>query len=256
MEMKTIPDTVPRTAVGVLDRTMLILGAVEHGADTVARIADATGLTRPTTHRLVRSMEEHGLLRSAEGGSYRLGPRLLSLSAAFQLQSPLRELAHPMLERLTRTTGESAQLYVREGDVRVCIDAVESSNELRTMVRVGAALPLTRGSAGIVFLAATAGSDMDRLVAPLTPVEAERLRRAVVGARRRGWADSVGQREPGVASVSAPITDGSGATIAVASVSGPAERFGAQARKGFAKTVVETARAVEEALAGGRSHSY
>ena len=61
---------------------------------------------------------------------------------------PLRELAHPSLERLARSTGESAQLYVRDGDRRVCIDAAESESELRTIVEIGASLPLTKGSAG------------------------------------------------------------------------------------------------------------
>ncbi len=61
-------------------------------------------------------------------------------------------MAHPALDRLSEATGESAQLYVRSVDERVCVDAVESPSELRTIVAVGAELPLTKGSAGKLFL--------------------------------------------------------------------------------------------------------
>jgi len=121
---------------------------------------------------------------------------------------------------------------VREGDRRICIAAVESASELRTIVAVGASLPLAKGSAGTVFLAwadDAAGSE-------LTAV------------RARGWADSVGEREPGVASVSAPVLDPHGAVAAVVSVSGPAERFGSDRGTRFAPAVLTAAREVQTAL--------
>ncbi len=94
-----------------------------------------------------------GSSRPIGGFGYALGPRLLALATSAVRDLPLRELAHPALERLARSTGESAQLYVRDGDRRVCIDAAESESELRTIVEIGASLPLTKGSAGTVFLA-------------------------------------------------------------------------------------------------------
>ncbi len=182
---------------------MAILDAVELGARSFTEIADATGFTRPTAHRLIKAMQDHGLLSAVGGRGYRLGPRLLALAATAMRDLPLRELARPALERLCATTGESAQLYVRDGDRRVCVDAVESPSELRTIVAVGARLPLTRGSAGKVFLAWHEGG------------------RGLAAVRRRGWAESVGERAPGVASVSAPVFDRQGGLVAVVSVSGP-----------------------------------
>ncbi|MDQ3209636.1 MAG: helix-turn-helix domain-containing protein, partial [Actinomycetota bacterium] len=135
----------PATAVGTLDRIVDILNAVEAGARSYTDITRATGLSRPTAHRLIRALELHGFLLQAGGAGYALGPRLLSLASAAMRDLPLRDLAHPGLERLAKTTGESAQLYVRDGDVRVCVDAVESESELRTIVVVGATLPLTKG---------------------------------------------------------------------------------------------------------------
>lgn len=230
------PRPLTDTGVGVLDRAVTILDAVERGARSYTAIVDATGLTRSTAHRLIRSLEAHGLLFHVGGLGYALGPRLLRLSATASRELPLRDLARPALEHLARTTGESAQLYVRDGDRRVCVDSVESAQELRTIVDVGASLPLTKGSAGKVFLAwgSAGGIDIpDGLATPL------------ITTRRRGWADSVGEREAGVASVSAPVFGPGGALLAAVSVSGPASRLGALRAKRYAPAVLEAARTIE-----------
>lgn len=224
------------TGVGVLDRSVAILDAVDRGARSYTAIVEATGLTRSTAHRLIRSLETHGFLFHVGGLGYALGPRLLSLAATAARELPLRALARPALERLARTTGESAQLYVRDGDRRVCIDTVESAQELRTIVDIGAALPLTKGSAGKVFLAWSTVTDLD------IP---ETLATQLITTRRRGWADSVGEREAGVASVSAPVFGPGGTLLAAVSVSGPASRLGALRAKRYAPAVLEAARAIE-----------
>ncbi|HVF08547.1 MAG TPA: IclR family transcriptional regulator, partial [Actinomycetota bacterium] len=200
-----------------------------------------------------RALEVHGLLLQAGGAGYALGPRLLSLAASAMRDLPLRDLAHPALERLTKATGESAQLYVRDGDIRVCVDAVESESELRTIVAVGATLPLTKGSAGKVFLAWAGDDDRSRVLATLPAEEAIRLARMIATTARRGWADSIGEREAGVASVSAPIFDATGALVAAVSVSGPANRIGALRGRHYAPAVTDAARQVEEALGVART---
>ena len=230
----------PTTPVGVIDRAAAVLDAVEAGARTLSAVRSATGLTRSTTHRLVASLEDHGFLFQVGGRGYALGPRLLGLAASAMRELPLRELARPALERLARSTGESAQLFVRDGDRRICVDTVESDQELRTIVQVGASLPLTKGSAGKVFLAwgpPPRDEEID-----------ERLDRQIAVTARRRWADSFGEREAGVASVSAPILGPSGELLAVISVSGPASRLATLRSKSYAPAVLEAARDVEAAL--------
>jgi DNA-binding IclR family transcriptional regulator len=248
----TLPET-PETRVGVLDRAMSILGAIERGARSHAEVARLTGLARPTAHRLLKSMESHGLVTYVGGQGFRLGPRLLGLAATAMRELPLRDLAQPVLERLARTTGESAQLFVRDSHRRVCIAAAESRSELRTIVDVGAELPLTAGSAGKVFLAfgppaltAELLATADRFT-PVTPV-GERLERQLATARRLGWASSAGERQPGVGSVSAPVHEPHGALLAVVSLSGPEQRVGRISAKRYAPAVVEAAREIESAL--------
>jgi DNA-binding IclR family transcriptional regulator len=234
------------SGVGVLDRAVAILDAVEGGARSLVSIREVTGLTRSTAHRMVQALEDHGFLFDVGGRGYALGPRLLGLAATAWRELPLRELAHPMIERLARTTGESAQLYIRDGDRRICVDSVESNQELRTIVDIGASLPLTKGSAAKVFLGWAIAPDRERIARGAD--DPERLLDQVATAKRRGWAESRGERETGVASVSAPILDPAGVLVGVASVSGPERRLGGFRAKQHARAVVEAAREIERAL--------
>lgn len=233
-----------RDGRGTLDRAVAILEAVEGGAHRFTRIMEATGLARATTHRLIRSLEGHGFLSHYAGFGYRLGPRLLRLATEAMRELPLRDVAHPILDRLARSTGESAQLFVRSGDVRVCIDAVESEHELRTIVPVGASLPLHAGSAAKVFLAF--GPDRDRHIRRAH--DRERFAREVALAAHRGWAQSAGERQPGVGSVSAPILGPYDILLGVVSVSGPASRMGRINARRFVPAVTAAAREIERAL--------
>jgi len=238
------PVPIADTGVGTLDRAVAVLEAVERGAHTFTRVVEATGLPRSSTHRLIKALERHGYLASYGGLGYRLGPRLLRLASTAMRELSLRDVAHPVLERLARATGESAQLYVRSGDVRVCIDAVESRSELRTIVPMGATLPLHAGSAAKVLLA----EDPHRARHIRQNAEPLRFARDVRLVASRGWASSVGEREPGVGSVSAPVRGSHGEPVAAISVSGPASRMGRADVRRLAVAVTGAAMEVEAAL--------
>ena len=255
MSRRIARTTVAETGVGVLDRCVAILDAIEQGARTHADVVAATGLSRTTAHRLLKALGSHGLVTYQGGSGYRFGSRLLQIAAASLQEVQLRAVAHPALERLARTTGESAQLYVAstEGE-RMCIDAVESSSELRTIVTIGSVLPITHGSAGKIFMAWMPHHEQDMWIERVTPrTEAtptgDRLRRQLTAARRQGWASSAGERQPGVGSVSAPVLGRLGELVAVASISGPTSRVARFSAKRYAHAVTEAAREIERSLA-------
>jgi DNA-binding IclR family transcriptional regulator len=131
---------------------------------------------------------------------------------------------------------------------------VESRNGLRTIVHEGASLPLTAGSAGKVFMTWASAEDRQRLLAsaekltPETPVDPARLEQDFEAIRAQGWAESVGERELGVASVSAPVRDARGGILAAVSVSGPIERTGSAPGDRYATEVIAAARAIERSL--------
>jgi DNA-binding IclR family transcriptional regulator len=217
------------SGVGVLDKAVLVLDAVHGGAETLAALTQATGLSRATAHRLAVALEVHGLLARDGSARWRTGPHLAELAGT----STLVERAGPVLARLRDLTGESAQLYRRQGDERVCVAAAERGSGLRDTVPVGASLPMTAGSAAQVLLAFADESP---------PGGSAFSERTLQDVRRRGWAHSVGEREPGVASVSAPVLAPDGSVVAVISVSGPIERLGRQPGRLHAEAVVAAAR--------------
>ena len=243
----------PSTKSGVLDRAVAVLDAVEAGARTYTDIVRVTGFTRPTAHRILKSLEEHGFVVFLGGRGYALGPRFLRFATTAMRELPLRDLGHPILERLAASTGEGAQLYVRSGARRLCIDSVESSSELRTIVGIGAELPLTAGSAGKVFLAWMSEPTLDAVLGKWerltddTP-KPDEIREALSLVRRRGWAYSAGEREQGVASVSAPVFGPYGDVIAVVSMSGPRSRILLGHAKLHALPVVLAAKDIEQEL--------
>jgi DNA-binding IclR family transcriptional regulator len=214
------------TAVGTLDKAVSVLEALEQRPLSLAELVRVSGLPRATAHRLAAALCAHGLAGRDGEGRYVLGPRLVSLGRAAMGDESLAAAAAPALARLRDRTGESVQLYVRHGDSRVCVAALDSPNELRTIVAVGAVLPLERGSAG-------------RLLRGDPPDGA-------------GLAVSVAERAPGVASVSAPVRSTDGTLLAAISVSGPLERLGREPGARLGRAVVEAASEVEAALSPTR----
>ena len=203
------------SGVGVLDKAVLVLEAVQGGATSLAALTERTGLSRATAHRLAVALAVHRLLARDGDGRWRIGARAGELAGASG--DRLLERAGQVLTKLRDATGESAQLYRRQGDRRLCVAAAERGSGLRDTVPVGSALPLTAGSAAQILLAWT---PEDPLVS-----RAAFTARTLADVRRRGWAHSVGERETGVASVSAPVHGPAGAVVAAVSVSGPLERL-------------------------------
>jgi DNA-binding IclR family transcriptional regulator len=210
------------SGVGVLDKAVMVLTALRDGPRNLSDLMAVTGLPRATAHRLAVALEAHDLVRRDGDGRFALGFGLAALGRAAVDSFPLGEVARPALEALRDETGESVQLYVRDGDRRVCVESLESPHGLRTIVPVGASLPLDVGSAGKVL-----GGE--------------------AAALKRGWAESVGEREAGVASVSAPVRAG-GEIVAAVSVSGPIERTTRQPGRRYAKAVERAAATIERAL--------
>ena len=231
------------SGIGVIDKAVAILDATAHAPVTLSELVDATGLPRATAHRLAVALEVHHLLSRDGDGRFVLGPRLGELAAA--LPDPLVAAAGPVLAWVRDESGESAQLYRRDGDVRVCIAAAERTSGLRTTVPLGARLPLTAGSGAQVLCAWLDEATLADLLPSATFSE-----RVLAEVRRRGWAQSVAQREAGVASVSAPVrAPEKGEVIAAISISGPIERLGRAPGQRYAPILVAGARRLTTALA-------
>src|SRR5580765_2681989 len=210
------------TGVGVLDKTVAVLRAVAAEPRSLADLQQATDLPRATAHRLAVALERHGLLRRDGDGRFDLGPELAAMGRTAAERYPLAALARPALEQLRDASGESVQLFVREGDRRRCVLSLQSPHALRWIVPEGVLFPLDAGSAGKALTGSTAGA---------------------------GWVASVEEREAGVASVSAPVRASDGSIVAAVSISGPVDRMTRQPGKQFGARVVVAARDVAKLIA-------
>lgn len=230
------------SGVGVLDKAATVLGALEAGPATLAQLVQSTGLARPTAHRLAVALEHHRLVARDMQGRFVLGPRLGELSAAAG-EDRLLAAAGPVLTALRDHTGESAQLYRRQGDHRICVATAERPIGLRDSVPLGSTLTMRAGSAAQILLA---WEEPDRLHRGL---HGARFTATMLSAvRRRGWAQSVGERESGVGSVSAPVRGPNGRVIAALSVSGPIDRMTRQPGRLHAASVISSANHLSDVL--------
>ncbi|MDR8018527.1 IclR family transcriptional regulator [Nesterenkonia aerolata] len=245
----TKPTSPPRSGplrspsgIGVVDKSVMILDALEAGPATLAQLVEITGLARPTAHRLASALVHHRFLSRDVRGRYVIGSRLAELASA-AVDDRLVSAAGPILLQLRDFTGESSQLYRRQGDARICVASAERPIGLRDSIPVGTQLSMKAGSAAQVLLA---WEDHQRLVeglhgARFTPT-------VLAGVRRRGWGESLGEREAGVASVSAPVRGPSGRVIAAVSISGPIERLSRQPGRMHAEAVVQASHQLTELL--------
>ncbi len=234
------------SGVGVLDKVAQVLNALEAGPQNLAGLVNATGISRPTAHRLALALENHRMVSRDIQGRFVLGPRFIELAGAAG-EDRLVAVATPALALLRDATGESAQLYRRQGDHRICIAAAERVSGLRDSVPIGSLLTMHAGSAAQVLLA---WEDASKINQGTTGARFTAARLEAV--RRQGWAESVGEREAGVASVSAPVRGPHNRVIAAVSVSGPLERLGRRPGRLHAAAVVATAERISAALKQSR----
>ncbi len=186
-------------------------------------LAKELQLPRTTVYRILKTLMAKGVLTE----EYQPGPRLLKWVSRVQPQLSLERLSRPSLERLVREFRETASVYVRIGASRVCIVRQEGLEDVRHSVAVGVPMPLHVGSAGRILLAWAAPHERQDLVA--ASVNATQIGESHPlpdwsRIQAQGWAVTLGERDPILASVSVPIFVNQEVHAAL-SISGPKQRF-------------------------------
>ncbi len=190
-------------------------------------IASRVGLSLSTTSRLVRELEQEGLIeRTYESGPYTLGRRFLALARSAIQPASLINAALPVMEELRDSTQETVSLHVRQRDLRVCIAQVESRRQVRRVVPVGFEVGINVGATGEVLLAGFPAPDLAAYVESLGLSQTDRadLDVRLEQIRRDGWALTVDQVEQGLSGLAVAVIAGD-QTIAALSISGPSARW-------------------------------
>lgn len=231
------------SGVRVLDKTSLLLSVLEKESASLSALVAKTGLPRPTAHRLAIALERLNLLTRDSTGRFTLGPRLVGMSVGAP-QNGLVPAAVPVLAQLRDVTGASARLHRRRGPHRVCMCSAEPQFG-REAVPVGAAFPMRNGAVSQVLLA---WEDPEELYEGLR--ESRFTAETLVGVRRRGWAESVGDEGPGMASIAAPVRGRDHRVVAAVGLSGPVSVLTSAPGRRYASRVVDAAILVGDRLGG------
>jgi IclR family transcriptional regulator, pca regulon regulatory protein len=216
------PDFVESLARGL---DVLQVFDAHHRALSLAEVATATGLARPTARRLLLTLEELGYVRSHDG-TFVLTPKVITLGTAYVASLGLWEVARPHLEALVRRTGESSSMAQLDGSDIVYVARVSVPKIIALRVDIGTLFPAQQTSQGKVLLAALTPEELNAAVEVPSrsglPTYIGRTRteldEELVRVRARGWALADEELAPGVRSVAVPVRDGAGQVRAAMNV--------------------------------------
>ena len=218
----------------------------------------------PTAHRILQVLADHGYLARVGRGRFRLGLAAIALGTRALSSSDLQTLLRPRLTDLAATTGETALLTVPadHGLSSLCVDRVESHHTLRLSLEIGRLTPLNAGASAKALLAFLPEEEIaNRLSVPLPAVtpktitDPERLRADLAETRRRGYAISMEETDPGAGGVAAPVRTTDGYAIAAIGVAGPLHRLGSARLRQVGGIVRRLARVAESDLGAVRPSS-
>ena len=192
---------------------------------TLAAVAAAARLPRPTARRILLTLEELGYVRAA-GGGFELTPRVLDLGMSYVLSRGLWEIARPHMEQFVARTHESSSVAQLDGSDIVYVARVAVPKIVTLAVTIGTRFPAMQTSLGKVLLAALPPGEAERILAEPTrsgitarwQTGADERAAALREVRARGWALTDEQLAPGIRSVAAPLRDGEGQVIAALNV--------------------------------------
>ena len=220
--------------------------AAERGDKSLAELAQLTHLTKPTAHRILRSLADLGYVDHSGGGIYRLGDRLLRIVLGRD-QERLIAAARPILTDLRETTGETVNLGILQDRRVVYLLSVESSYPLRRVAGGHETHPFHCTALGRAIAAYLPAGQLERLLAadverrtPHTVVDARALKKLLALTKTRGYAIEENETDPGVTCLGAPVFH-EDRVVAAISVSAPSSRAMPDVRSEWARHVRDAA---------------
>ena len=241
---------VAKTAIQVVERMMNLLDALaEHEEScSLKNLAEQTGLHPSTAHRILNDMAACRIVERGDGGTYRLGLKLLELGNLVKARLSVREAAQGPMRTLHKLTGETVNLSVRQGDEIVYVDRAYSERSGMQVVRaIGGRAPLHLTSVGKLFLAS---DDANQVRAYVTRTglsghtrnsitDLAKLESELNHVRRVGSARDDEELELGVSCLAAGILDDTGKLVAGLSLSAPTDRIQADWLRSLQDTALQ-----------------
>lgn len=222
-------------AVSRLFAVLRCLGECDEGGERVTQLAQRVGLSQPTTHRLLRSLMEEGMVeQDLLSKRYRLSIEFFALAAKAGNTGNLRDLVRPSLLRLSASLGDSLFLLARSGFDAICLDRSEGPYPIRTFTGdIGGRVALGVGQGSLAILAFLPEDERETVIVYNLPrlkdfhlYDEVFLRSEVENVRRLGYAARNTGALPGMAGLAVPILDRNGRAVAALSVATISDRLG------------------------------
>ncbi len=222
---------------------------------TLAELAVALDLSKPTIFRILHTLEGAGFLSKMQGARYAAG---LRLHAASPKGERLSWQSLPHLQDLAQSTGESVHIGILHGAEAICVQAVEGTRLVRMRAFVGKRTPAHASALGKILLAHLPAPELDALLAgrPLTAftrrtlTDPGALRAALKRIRTQGWALDEEEMEPGLRCLGVPLADHTGRAIAAIALSAPASRMNRERVASLIPQLQDTAARIARTLGG------
>lgn len=236
--------------------TILDCFSTTHRAMSLADICKHTGYPRSTTHRLLSSMREVGLLdQDRERERYRLGIKLFAYGNIVLANMDLHREARPYADALGRITGLSVHLAVFGGERAVVIHRAEPAPGGLTPLNLLENAPVHCTSIGKAILANQPESVLERVIeaglqryTDSTITDGDKLRAELQKVRERGYAVDNGEHQPGLRCIGAPIRDQFGRVFASISATGSALQSPPEREASVAEMVIHHANQISSHL--------
>lgn len=233
-----------------------VSGAMPRGIGTT-EVARATGLARPTAHRLLSSLAAEGFLdHDAMAGRWHLGPELYLMGSVAAERYDITELARDHVRALADETGESAFLSARRGDETVCVLRQDGSFPIRSFVLYeGKRFPLGVASAGLAILSFLPHDAAERYLARAGLEEhygpehaPDLIRMRIEATRAAGYATNPGLIVQGSWGMGAAVFDAAGQPAWALSITGIESRFSPERRPTLGRLLLRHAHAISEKI--------
>jgi DNA-binding IclR family transcriptional regulator len=243
-----------------VEKALQILEAfnISHPELSVSELEDILSLPRVSIYRFLRVLLKRGfIMQNPQTRKYRLGIKVFELGSLVLKDMELRKVAFPLIEELSRKSGETVHLGVLDGHRAVSIEGAESGGySLRISLPIGKRVYLHSTGIGKAILAFLADDEIDEIIDEQglprfmanTITEPRVLKKEIKRIRERGYAIDNEENEPGVCCVAAPILDSSRHVIASVSISGPSVRITGERIPTLADMVIETSQQISRAL--------
>ncbi|MGK6306154.1 IclR family transcriptional regulator [Variovorax sp. DT-64] len=219
--------------VNALERGLRLLMALRKDeGQKLSDLARATQLDKATASRLLRSLMRYSFAVKDADERYRLGPATAVLEATGDTTQGIAAVVQPVIDRIAKESGETASFFVRHGDLRLCVALAAGHHAVGHVLKVGDVLPTERGAGG-------------------------RVLRLFEGGRPTGDADvvqtSIGERDPELAAVAAPVFDARGKLLGALSLSGTSTRYSSPEHlHGMQARIASAAREIESLFVSPR----